>query len=157
MAWNDLNKGQKKKYSVAVSQLYGNVVANPLPDGLLAVTNKPKRLPRGCLTEDAEHVKCADWLRSKNIYFHHSPNGEKRSLHVGAKLKRMGVKPGWPDFELPFPTPHYHGLFVELKALDGHLSPVQREVLGELGNRGYKAICVYGFDEFKQIVEAYFV
>lgn len=152
MAWNDLNKAQKKKYQLAFGQLYGD--AEAIDEALIA---KKPRKPRGCLTEESEHIKCVNFLRSKNIYFHHSPNGERRSLHVGAKLKRMGVKPGWPDFEILYPTQLYHGLFVELKALDGHLSPVQREVLKELNDRGYKSVCVHGFDKFKQVVEDYFL
>jgi hypothetical protein len=43
----------------------------------------------------------------------HYPAGELRDDATGAKLKRMGMKPGWPDFILLSPEGVFHGL--ELK------------------------------------------
>lgn len=119
---------------------------------------RPKKVSeRKCLTERQEHIICADWLRAQNIFFHHSPNGEKRHVHTGFLLKRMGVKPGWPDFEIPCPKNGHHGLFIELKATDGILSPNQKIILDKLNENGYLAVCTYGFEQFKKVVQDYFL
>ena len=43
----------------------------------------------------------------------HFPAGEARDVRTGARLKRMGTKPGWPDLILLAPGGRFHGL--ELK------------------------------------------
>ena len=49
----------------------------------------------------------ADWR------YTHFPAGELRDEKTGAKLKRMGLKAGWPDFQIVSPQGLYHAL--ELK------------------------------------------
>lgn len=49
----------------------------------------------------------ADWRWT------HFPAGEIRDEKTGAKLKRMGLKAGWPDFQIIAPSGLYHAL--ELK------------------------------------------
>ena len=96
------------------------------------VLGKPKAppRPRGCPDEDFEHLRSAAWLRREGIAHHHSPNGEKRDRHVGAKLKAMGTSPGFPDFFIPgwgqIDGKRYPILFIELKALDGTVSGSSR-------------------------------
>lgn len=48
---------------------------------------------------------------------HHSPNGGKRSEKEGAKLKRQGTQPGWPDIEIVGPLGRL--FFIEVKRLVG--------------------------------------
>jgi hypothetical protein len=51
--------------------------------------------------EFAVHCAVADTLRrwaSPNWVWFHYPAGEERNAVTGARLKRMGVKPGLPDF-----------------------------------------------------------
>lgn len=54
------------------------------------------------------------------------PNGGHRHKAVAGKLKAEGVKPGVPDIFLPWPSNNKSGLFVELKAPSGQISPAQR-------------------------------
>lgn len=105
-------------------------------------------------------MRSAAWLRKEGIAHHHSPNGEKRERHVGAKLKAMGTSPGFPDFVMPgwgtMNGKRYPILFIELKALDGTVSGVQQGWLDLLNACGYYACVAYGFDELKSIVQNYF-
>jgi hypothetical protein len=41
---------------------------------------------------------------SLRVGIQHFPTGEKRDASTGAKLKRMGTKPGWPDLILVSPS-----------------------------------------------------
>ena len=62
------------------------------------------------------HVVIADMLRrwcSPAWEWTHVPSGEKRHIGTAMKLKRMGVRPGWPDFQ--FAGPNAKMVFLELK------------------------------------------
>lgn len=56
------------------------------------------------------------------IYFH-VPNQGKRTKWSGAELKRLGLLPGVPDLAIILPGARI--AFLELKSLDGVLSPAQ--------------------------------
>ena len=80
--------------------------------------------------EFATHVMIADTLRrwgTAGWRWTHLPFGEKRNVITGARLKRMGVQRGWPDFLLcsPFPATAH---FLEIKRHGGGLSPEQEEL-----------------------------
>jgi hypothetical protein len=55
--------------------------------------------------------------------FGHAANGEARDPRTAAKLKSMGVCPGWPDLTLISPAGVAH--FLELKRPGGRLSDPQ--------------------------------
>jgi hypothetical protein len=63
-----------------------------------------------------EHAR-PDWLWT------HVGHGEARDIRTAAKLKRMGVQPGWPDFILAPPGGQIHCL--ELKRIGETLSDAQ--------------------------------
>lgn len=42
-------------------------------------------------------------------------NGGKRTPRQGANLKLLGLLPGLSDLFIFYPTPRYHGLFLEVK------------------------------------------
>ena len=72
------------------------------------------------------HNAIADHLRllaPKSCLWFHIPNGESRSARTGAKLKRMGVRKGAPDFMVM-----YHGrvIWLEVKAEGKYPSKEQR-------------------------------
>jgi hypothetical protein len=76
------------------------------------------------------HCAVADTLKrwsAPNWVFTHLPLGEERSALAGARLKRMGTMPGWPDIILigpkdhPIQRPH----FLELKRRGGRLTEPQ--------------------------------
>jgi hypothetical protein len=79
------------------------------------------------------HCMVADTLRrwaSPNWVWTHIPLGEDRSAVTGARLKRMGANPGWPDFLLIAPRDHAprwcrRPHFLELKRHGGRLTEAQ--------------------------------
>ena len=90
------------------------------------------------------------------------PNGaylagtEKQRAMQAARLQRMGLQPGFPDFGLPIPSATYHGLFVEMKRRQGgRVSPEQKTWLGRLRWLGYDCHVAEGADRAKQIVTTY--
>jgi len=63
--------------------------------------------------ELALHMQTADLLRRfawSDWRWTHIPAGEVRDLRTASKLKRMGTKPGWPDFVFIPPTGRLHCL-----------------------------------------------
>lgn len=76
-----------------------------------------------CLISDVLRLRGKDGL-----HWFHIPNGEARSPKTGARLKRMGVKAGEPDFLLIWEG---RAIGLELKAAKGRQSPVQRAIAEE--------------------------
>lgn len=77
------------------------------------------------MTEHQLQVTCADFLDRclpHNAAWCHVSNEGKRSKAAGARLKREGLKPGWPDILII-----YQGrlICIELKAGKGRLSKAQ--------------------------------
>jgi len=85
----------------------------------------------------------------------HIPNGEYRSKQTGARLKRMGVKPGCPDLFLAMPNQHFAGLWVELKSKKGSPSAVQKDFMQKLLLSGYAVVVIRSVEEFIRCFEAY--
>lgn len=79
--------------------------------------------------DDAEfrlHAAVVQHLRlaaQAGVFFFHPANGEARSARTGARLKRMGTRPGVPDLVLIIEG-YVYGL--ELKARGGRLSAAQQ-------------------------------
>lgn len=74
------------------------------------------------------------FLTIEGIFHFAVPNGEKRDVRVGARLKEEGVLPGVSDLVLILPE---RVVFVEIKTVAGRLSPAQcafREVVQGLGH-----------------------
>lgn len=107
-------------------------------------------------TEAQDQIKLVVWLTKMGIRFSASANGGSRNMLEAAKLKRMGVSPGFPDIEIPIPSGPYHGLYIELKReKGGKASPAQVDWLNYLREKGYWADIARGFDEAKEIVLHY--
>ena len=104
---------------------------------------KPIRIPvrskRHC-REFHLTVACVDYmtLQYKKILCVHTPNGERRLLGDGDKLKKMGVIAGFPDLFIYEPNQEYHGFAIELKIKKGKLSVNQLKVRDKHLNSGYK-------------------
>lgn len=112
-------------------------------------------------TEDEEQIAVISWARLMACRYpelnllHHIPNGGLRSKREAAIFRAMGVTPGVPDLFLPTARGGYHGLYVEMKALDGRVSAAQREMMQSLGKQGYKCAVCYGADEAIREIESY--
>lgn len=105
----------------------------------------------------AYHLKEYPELR----WLHHSPNGGFRNVREAAKLKAMGVKPGYPDLSLLVPRGQYAGLFIELKTLKDKntktqgLRSEQIEWKNYLNEAGYYATVCHGWLEAVAVLESY--
>jgi len=119
-----------------------------------------KRRP-GRSIEAPHHMSVARWMDVLGIFFVHYPSGEDRSLRTGAKLKRMGVKPGIPDFLIfdpPPKAPFLRGTVLEMKgpiipedrSYRPSLSDEQKERLLDFWGRGWLPLVAYGC---KQAIE----
>jgi len=85
------------------------------------------------------------WRKNPGWLFWSTPNGGKRSLSLGADLKRQGMTAGIGDVSALSPVGGYYEL--ELKAEYGRLSPAQRERLEALRTSGCQAEVAYGLDD----------
>lgn len=112
-------------------------------------------------TEDEEQAWLFSWAEISTARFpelrlmHHIPNGGKRSKAEAARFKRMGVKAGVPDIFLPVPRGRYHGLYIELKALDGRVSAEQTNFLSAVKKQGYFSAVAYGGQAAAEIITRY--
>lgn len=77
----------------------------------------------------------------------HVPNGGSRDVREATHLKQMGVKPGVPDLFLPVARGSWHGLWIEMKALNGRISQAQDQWIHELARQGYRAVVCYGWED----------
>ncbi len=75
----------------------------------------------------------------------HFPAGEARDVRTGARLKRMGLKPGWPDIILVAPSGRFHGL--ELKREGEDLTDAQSAFRLWAIAEGVRTAVVCSFDE----------
>ena len=98
---------------------------------LLAIAKGRRAHPRKAVAPRAKeielHMAVADVLRrfaKPEWRWSHFPAGEHRDVRTGAKLKAMGMQPGWPDFLLFDPSGYLHAL--ELKRQGEGLSEDQR-------------------------------
>lgn len=78
---------------------------------------------------------------------YHIPNEGKRSRSTGGRLKVEGLKAGVPDICLPVASGGYHGLYIELKAVGGSTTKLQKQWIAALNKQNYFAVVCIGYDE----------
>ncbi len=111
--------------------------------------------------EDAEQMALIEWTELQKgkypelLMLFHIPNGGKRNRIEAARFKKMGVKAGIPDLFLPVPRAAYHGLFVEMKSLDGKPTKDQKEWIKALSKQGYAVEVCYGFEQAQKVILDY--
>lgn len=90
-------------------------------------------------------------------WLHHSPNGGHRSGFVGAQMKALGTKPGFPDLILPVRTDAHTGLAIEFKnpAGSGRLTREQSDWLAHLESQGHKTAVVTSADDARTLALNY--
>lgn len=90
-------------------------------------------------------------------------NAGKRSPRQGANLKLLGLLPGLSDLFIFYPTPKYHGLFLEVKRNKNYTRSErltetwvgQELFLNRVRSVGYCGEICYGFDDGIRIVKEY--
>lgn len=95
-------------------------------------------------------------------YLVHVPNGGKRNAREGARFKAQGVRAGFPDLFLFYPSNGFYGLALEMKRpiVQGQAKPKvtaeQREWLDRLSEQGYDTAICYGWHEARKKILNYF-
>ena len=109
--------------------------------------------------EQAALFEWAEWMKSEYpelALMYHIPNGGSRHKAEAAKLKRQGVRPGVPDICLPVPRGRYHGLYIEMKRVEGgRVSKDQKLWLTALAGQGYKCYVCFGCEDAKKVIVEY--
>lgn len=83
------------------------------------------------------------------------PNGGQRHPAVGRKMKAEGLRAGYPDLTLDVPMNGYHGLRIEMKALDGTIQDSQQQYAEILKAQGYAHAFCYGAAAAKMVIANY--
>ena len=122
------------------------------------------KMSRGGKVIPSEHEEQSALMRWAELAAHQEPdlgllfaipNGGHRHPSVAAALKREGVKSGVPDLFLPVVRAPFPGLFIELKAQSGTLSPTQKRWGDLLRAQGYAYAVAFGWEEAKDVLEGY--
>lgn len=111
---------------------------------------KTKRI-RTCPSEETEQQSVIAWARLYQgtypdlaMLWHIKSEGTTWSWRELHRSQALGVVPGMPDLVMASPRGGYHGLWIELKARDGKVSPAQEKVLAALTERGYYVRVCFG-------------
>ena len=106
-------------------------------------------------SEDAEQEAVVKYCDLKKILVVHIANEGRRSVAYAVKLKRVGMRTGFPDLFFPIPIGDLHGLFIEMKSLTGRATPAQKWWIAELRSRGYRAEICHGADAAIRVIDEY--
>ncbi len=114
------------------------------------------------MTETEEQLALFEWanmmagIHPELRLMYHVPNEGKRSKAAAGILKAMGLKPGVPDICLPVPRGRFHGLYVELKRVEGgKATKEQLWWLEQLDWQGYAVTICRGWKQASQNILAY--
>ncbi len=106
--------------------------------------------------ERALHISVESFLRyawPEHLPYTHFPAGERRDKAAAGKLKAMGLKPGWPDFQ--FILPNGQAAFIELKADRNDLSDEQIAIRRKLVALKCGYATARSVDEVEQILSGW--
>lgn len=113
----------------------------------------------GVPPESWEQQQVIKWSQQPSIrqeypelaLLYHIPN-ERADKVQAAILKAMGVKKGVPDLHLPIPSGKFHGLYIEMKAMDGKPEDEQIWWLEHLKANGYACAVCYGWQKATEVL-----
>ena len=130
-----------------------------LEDWQRGVTGKRRRHPGHA--EDDLQMQCVRWFRLQfpqlSRLLHHSPNGGRRDAREGARFKKMGTQPGFPDLILLVASQDYHALLIELKTRTGRQQDSQKDYQKRVEAQGYKYVVVRSLEQFMSEMKAYLI
>lgn len=112
-------------------------------------------------SESSEQISVIEWAALQEKAYpelrliYKITNEGKRSPSYGARMKREGLRKGFPDMCLPVARGGYSALYVEMKAIDGKLDKHQKEWIDDLNGAGNCAVVCYGADEAIQTIIRY--
>ena len=109
-------------------------------------------------TEESEQIAVVEWCELYRIPVVHIPNEGKRSQAYGLKLRRLGMRRGFPDLFVPEARGGFYGLFVEMKKdQKSRVREEQRKWIDYLSRMGYKALVCYGADDAIKTIKDYYL
>lgn len=127
----------------------------------MMMRTKAKTIKHGPSESDEQKLLFA-WAEYAEVLYpelellHHIVNEGRRSLRMGAELKKQGMKAGVPDICLPVARGRYHALYIEMKRVKGGtVSDAQKWWIGKLNQQGNLAVICHGFDEAKDVILRY--
>lgn len=105
--------------------------------------------------ESSIQIAIRSWLLTvaPDLLVGHAANGELRNKRTAAKLKAMGVYPGWPDLQLIDASGRLY--FLEVKAGEGQLSDAQEAFRDECIRRCIPFAVVRSIDDARTALEAW--
>ena len=106
-------------------------------------------------SEDAEQEAVVEYCDLLHIPIVHIPNEGKRILSYAARMKKMGLRRGFPDLLVPLARGGYHGLSIEMKYGKNKITKEQKEWLERLAAEGYACAVCYGAAEAIKTIESY--
>ena len=117
----------------------------------------------GVPTEAWEQKQVIKWSQQPSVrmaypelkFLYHIENERKCTPQQGAERKRMGIKDGVPDLHLPVPAGQYHGLYIEMKAMDGKPDEDQLWWIDHLKENGYACRICYCWQQATEVLVWY--
>jgi len=123
------------------------------------------------MKEQDVYNQLSQWLKLQHpnlIWRWDFAAGQKMSVGMAMRMKKMQCGVAYPDFFLAKPSSLHHGLYIEIKVdgfdlyqkrdktkyLNEHIE-AQAECLNRLNFYGYYAVWGIGFDNCKRIIETY--
>lgn len=107
-------------------------------------------------SEHEEQAAVVKWARKNGLDLLFAiPNGGYRSMSEAKRLSKEGVQAGVPDLFLCVPRNGKHGLFIEMKAMKGKVSPLQKVWLEVLNKQGYEAVVCHGAEAAIEVIKKY--
>lgn len=111
------------------------------------------------MTESQTQIGCVRWFKYQypnlGTLLIHVPNGRRRSIRDGIKLKLEGVTAGVADLILFVPSRGWHGLMIEMKSSKGKQSQSQKEWAERVTAMGYRYEIAKSIDDFVEIIQEY--
>jgi hypothetical protein len=112
-------------------------------------------------TEHQEQSAVFDWIgTAKNrvpeldLMFA-IPNQSQGNVQRGKYYKAEGQKKGVSDLFLPVARRGYHGMFIEMKRMDGKPTPEQEMWKARMSEQGYYAVICWGANQAIQKTSYY--
>jgi hypothetical protein len=85
----------------------------------------------------------------------HVPSASSTSIKYRVNNSKMGVRAGTPDYLLAVARKGKHGLWIEMKAAEGRVSPEQHAAHAMLMEQGYDTAICYSTDAARVVIESY--
>ena len=107
--------------------------------------------------ERIEQIKVVNWVKQcTDMLIVYIANEGKRTVIGGAIMKKMGLCPGACDLFLPRASRGYHGLWLEMKARSGKLTPKQIQFMCDIIDEGYYAVAVWNAEAAIEIIKTFY-